>query len=155
MVLGNVLISFTCKCPVFLHRWLANAGETRDLGSIPGSGSSPRVGNGNPFQYSCLKNSMDRGSWWAMVHGSQRVGYDWAYAHPVQLSQHHLWKRLAFLCFSIVYSCFFCHRLIDQKGGGLFGGSLFCFIDLCVYFCVNTILFWLLKLCGGDGLFSH
>ena len=45
----------------------ANAGEPRDAGSIPGSGRSPGGGQGNPLQYSCLKNSMDRGAWWAMV----------------------------------------------------------------------------------------
>ena len=42
---------------------LANAGDVRDMGSIPGSGRSPGVGNGNPLQYSCLKNSIDRGAW--------------------------------------------------------------------------------------------
>ena len=47
----------------------ANAGDTRNLGSIPGSGRSPGVGNGNPLQYSCLENSMDRGAWQATVHG--------------------------------------------------------------------------------------
>ena len=46
-----------------------NAGDTRDLGSIPGVGRSPGVGNGNPLQYSCLENSMDRGAWRATVHG--------------------------------------------------------------------------------------
>ena len=40
-----------------------------DPGSIPGSGRSPGEGNGNPLQYSCLKNSMDRGDWQATVHG--------------------------------------------------------------------------------------
>ena len=40
----------------------ANAGDTRDVGSIPGSGRSPGVGNGNPRQYSCLENSTDRGA---------------------------------------------------------------------------------------------
>ena len=40
-----------------------------DLGSIPGSGRSPGEGNGNPLQYSCLGNHMDRGAWWAAVHG--------------------------------------------------------------------------------------
>ena len=39
------------------------------LSSIPGSGRSPREGNGNPLQYSCLENSMDRGTWWATAHG--------------------------------------------------------------------------------------
>ena len=47
----------------------ADAGDARDVGSLPGSGRSPGVGNGNPLQYSCLKNSMDRGAWWATVHG--------------------------------------------------------------------------------------
>ena len=40
-----------------------------DVGSIPGLGRSPGEGNGNPLQYSCLENSMDRGAWWAIVHG--------------------------------------------------------------------------------------
>ena len=40
-----------------------------DLGSIPGLQRSPGEGNGNPLQYSCLENSMDRGAWWATVHG--------------------------------------------------------------------------------------
>ena len=40
-----------------------------DVGSIPRSGRSPGVENGNPFQFSCLENSMDRGAWWATVHG--------------------------------------------------------------------------------------
>ena len=43
----------------------ANAG---DVDSIPGPGRSPREGNGNPFQYSCLENSMNRGAWWATDH---------------------------------------------------------------------------------------
>ena len=47
----------------------ASAGEARDMVSVPGSGISPGVGNGNPLQYSCLENSMDRGDWWATVHG--------------------------------------------------------------------------------------
>ena len=41
----------------------ANAGDIRDVGLIPGSGRSPGGGNGNPFQYSCLKKPMDRGAW--------------------------------------------------------------------------------------------
>ena len=46
-----------------------NSGDTGDLGSIPGSGRSPGTGNGYSLQYSCLENSMDRGAWWAAVHG--------------------------------------------------------------------------------------
>ena len=51
----------------------ANAGNT---GSNPGSGRSPGGGNGNPLQYSCLENPMDRGAWWATVHGIARVRHD-------------------------------------------------------------------------------
>ena len=47
----------------------ANAGDTGDGDWIPGSGCSPREGNGNPFQYSCVGNPMDRGAWQATVHG--------------------------------------------------------------------------------------
>ena len=46
-----------------------NAGGAGDMGSIPGSGRSPGEGNGYPLQYSCLGNPMDRGAWWATVHG--------------------------------------------------------------------------------------
>ena len=46
----------------------ANAGDLRDAGSIPGSGRCPGGGNGNPLQYSCLENPMDRGAWRATVH---------------------------------------------------------------------------------------
>ena len=47
----------------------ANAGDVRDLCSMPGSGRSPGGGHGNPLQYSCLENPMDRGAWQAAVHG--------------------------------------------------------------------------------------
>ena len=47
----------------------ANARDTRDMGSIPGSGRSLGVGNGNLLQYSCLETSMDRGAWWTTVPG--------------------------------------------------------------------------------------
>ena len=46
----------------------ANAGDTEDVGSIPGSGRSPGGGNGNPLEYSCLGNPMDRGALLATVH---------------------------------------------------------------------------------------
>ena len=53
----------------------ANAGDTKDPGAAPGLGKSPGEGNGNPLQYSCLENSMDRGAWWAIVH-EIRVGHN-------------------------------------------------------------------------------
>ena len=48
---------------------LVNAGDTGVTGSIPGLGRSPGGGHGNPLQDSCLENPMDRGAWWATVHG--------------------------------------------------------------------------------------
>ena len=47
----------------------ANAGDTGDVGSIPGPGRSPGGGNGNLLQFSCLENHMERGAWWPTVHG--------------------------------------------------------------------------------------
>ena len=47
----------------------ANAGDIRDMGSVPGLRRSPGGGHGNPLQYSCLENPMDRGAWQATVHG--------------------------------------------------------------------------------------
>ena len=52
----------------------ANAGDAGDEGSIPGSGGCPGGGNGNPLQYSCLENPMDRGACWAPVRGVVRTG---------------------------------------------------------------------------------
>ena len=46
----------------------AKKGDTRDMGSVPGSGRFRGRGNSNPLQYSSLENSMDRGVWWAIVH---------------------------------------------------------------------------------------
>ena len=46
-----------------------STGDARDVGLIPGSGRCPELGNGKPPQYSCLENPMDRGAWWATVHG--------------------------------------------------------------------------------------
>ena len=56
-------------------------GNARDLGSNPGLGRSPGIGNGNPLQYSCLENTMNRGAWWATVHELQRVRYHCACTH--------------------------------------------------------------------------
>ena len=76
----------------FIKNLPANARDTKDMGSIPELGRSPGVRNGNPFQYSCLENSMDRGVWWAIVHGatkSQTQLNDWTYTHPQCLR----WRR--------------------------------------------------------------
>ena len=60
-----------------VNNLLANAGDIRDMGSIPGLGRSPEEGNGNPLQYSCLENPMDRGAGQATVHGiTKSVGFN-------------------------------------------------------------------------------
>ena len=55
----------------------ANAGDARDLGSVPGLGRSPGDRNGKPHQYSCLGNPMDRGAWRATVHGVSKSRAYW------------------------------------------------------------------------------
>ena len=70
--------------PYVVKNLPVNAG---DAGWIPVLGSSPGGGNGNPLQYSFLENSMDRGAWWATVHGWQGVRHSWALTHT------HLWKN--------------------------------------------------------------
>ena len=70
----------------------ANAGDARDVGSIPGSGRSPGGGNGNPLQYSCLGNPIDRGAWRATVPGvtkSQTRLSDWTTIILVNLKKKH------------------------------------------------------------------
>ena len=57
-----------------------NVGDTGDVGSIPGFGSYPREGHGNPLQDYCLQKSMDRGAWWATVH--------WVTKSQTRLSMH-------------------------------------------------------------------
>ena len=66
----------------------ANAGDIRDMGSIPGLGTFPGGGHGsNPVQCS-VENPTDRGAWWATVHGSQRVRNDWCDLVQVQCLPH-------------------------------------------------------------------
>ena len=60
----------------------ANAGDTREVGLIPGLGRSPGEGSGNLLQYSCLGNLMGRGTWWTKIHGVTKVGHDLATKPP-------------------------------------------------------------------------
>ena len=70
----------------------ANSGYIRDAGLIPGSEKSPGEGNGNPLQYSCLENPLDRGAWWATVHGvaKGRTRLKWLSTHTLFIS---IWWR--------------------------------------------------------------
>ena len=77
----------------------ANAGDIRDTGSIPGSGRSPGGGPSNPLQYSCLENPMDRGAWWATVHG---VAKSWTQMKQLNTHIHthtymHIYNYLHFI----------------------------------------------------------
>ena len=71
-----------CFIPVLywtsqVAQWLSSpAGDTRDKGLLPSLGISPREGNSSPLQYYCLENSMDRGAWWATVHGVASVEHE-------------------------------------------------------------------------------
>ena len=75
---NKVVADIICKAEIILNRGFpgyislpASAGYIRDMGSIPGSRRSPAGGHGNPLQYSCLENPMDRGDWWATGHQTQ------------------------------------------------------------------------------------
>ena len=61
--------------------------DTGDAGSVPGLGRSPGVGNGNPLQYSCLENSMDRGIWSATVHGVAKSQTQLSDYHTIHSSE--------------------------------------------------------------------
>ena len=73
--MANVLVAQLVK---------ESACNSGDLGLIPGLGGSPGEGNGNPLQYSCLENPMDRGAWQATVYGVTRVRYDLVTKPPPQ-----------------------------------------------------------------------
>ena len=71
----DLILSFLTPHSLVGKESVCNEG---DLGSIPGLGRSPGKGNDNPLQYPSLENPMDRGAWWATVHGVARVGHDLA-----------------------------------------------------------------------------
>ena len=77
--MGASLVPQLVKDPPTVQESACNAG---DPDSIPGLGSSPGEGNGNPLQYSCLENPMDRGAWWAVVYGVTSVGHGLAAKTP-------------------------------------------------------------------------
>ena len=70
--------------------------NVKDLGSIPGLGTSPGGGHGNPLEHSCLENPMDKGAWWLQSMGLQRVRQDWA-SKPTQRTLHELFYLMLLL----------------------------------------------------------
>ena len=69
MFLSMPIIIWASQVVLVVKNPPANAGDVREVGLILGSGRSPGGGHGNPLHYSCLENPMDRGAWWATVHG--------------------------------------------------------------------------------------
>ena len=81
----------------------ANAGDIRDVDSIPGLGRSPGGGYGNLLQYSCLENPMDRGAWWVTVHGVTK-----SRTQLKQLSMHaYIYSRVLKLYFYIYIGSYY------------------------------------------------
>ena len=67
-ILGIYRYRWASQVVLVVKNLSVNAGDIGDTSSIPGLGRSPGGGHGNPLQYSCLENPMDRGDWWATVH---------------------------------------------------------------------------------------
>ena len=111
------LKSFTSLCLFYgLLRWLRgkeSACHTGNPGLIPALGRSPERGNGNPCQCPCLGNPMDRGTWWAIVHGiakSQTQLSEWACVHVCSMLKY-LWylkKAVYFQMFLWTYFSWGC-----------------------------------------------
>ena len=92
---------------------LTNAGDIRDMGSIPGSGRCPGGGHSSPFQHSCLENSMDRGPWQTTVH---RVTKSWTQLkrfsmHAQKMAKNHFFNRIVcshLKCYIKIFKNNFC-----------------------------------------------
>ena len=80
----------------------ASAGDVRDTGSVPESGKAPGEGHGDPLQYSCLVNPMDRGAWWATVH---RVAKSWTWLKWLSTANSTLSYPLVRTNSSVIHSC--------------------------------------------------
>ena len=112
-----------CQVALGVKNPPANAGDKRHVGLIPGSGRSPGEGNGNPLQYSCLENPMDRGAWRVTVHGATRVGHDWSDLQCTHTS-HFLIKVLVVLSSFNSYLCkLFVKRLKGSTGHKMVNGD--------------------------------
>ena len=91
----------------------ANAGDTRDVGSIPGSGRFSGVGNGTPLQDSCLDNSMDRGVWWAIAYEVAKSWTRlWDWAHICARARTHTHTSIYLYVSLYMYSIYICITLL-------------------------------------------
>ena len=71
---GNLFAFMASQFELVINNPLSSEGDIRDVGLIPGSARSPGGGHGNPLQYSCLENPMERGAWRATVHRATKTG---------------------------------------------------------------------------------
>ena len=94
--------TMACQVVLVIKNPPANAGDVKDTGLMPGSERSPRGGHGNPLQYSCLENPMDKGAWWATVH---RVTNNRTW--PKWLSKHACTKWIVMYSFQLHYFLYF------------------------------------------------
>jgi len=109
----------------------ASAGDTGEASSIPGVGRSPGEGNGNPLQCSCLENPMDRGAWWATVHGVTKNWTRLSYQHTFKAPK---WKSV--LSCIVSWFLLFCVFKEFRKPLTL----LFVFLFLVPWWCNSPLL---------------
>ena len=128
---GLYFLKHDIRSPQVAQCWKnlpANAGGARGVGSIPGLGRSPGKGNGNLLQDSCLENTMDRGTWWATVHGIAK-NWAWLSTHTHYFQSFLHLNDLNAACSSFVWSP---EWIWGQHMAGL--SSLF--LDICFYWCL-------------------
>ena len=129
--LSIYLLLGASETPPVVKNMPAKAGEERDMGLIPGSGRSPGEGKGNPLQYSCLENPMDRGPVGLQSTGSQRVGHDRAYlllhAWDRYERLHKNFKQLLTVC-GVEGTMIACQMPSEWWGGGVRGLTVYPFI---------------------------
>ena len=118
----------------------ASAYNAGDPGSVPGLGRSPGEGNGNPLQYFCLENPMDRGAWWAAVHGVAK-SRTWLNDFIFTFHFHALEKEMA------THSCVLARRIpgMGEPGGLLSVGSHRVGHDWAISLSLFTFIHWIRK----------
>ena len=98
-----ILVTRASQVALVVKNLPASWGDTRDVGLIPGSERSPGVGNGNPLQYSCLGNLMDRGSWRVTVY---RIAKSWTclkLSTELKWSQGHIYTYIYIYIYTHIY----------------------------------------------------
>ena len=138
ILLGHILRTEAPQVVPVVKNPTANAGDTRDSGSVPGLGRSTGGRHLNPIQYSCLENSMDRGAWWSTVHRVAKIQTwrKWLSTHTylgLELGSHDT------SIFNILKKCFSRHHIILHSHQQCCGSSSFStmFVTFCFFFYYN------------------